>query len=84
MNIIRKVVDFINDDEMKLTITANKIYVVNYIEILRFTDRLIIVKYNKGKITIEGQELMITKLLNNELLVTGVIKKIEIGDNYVV
>ncbi len=78
MDLIRKVANFIEDKEIKLLITSNSIYVANYTEIVRFNEKIIIIKSTNGEIDLFGQNLMITKLLNNEILIVGKIKKIEI------
>ena len=75
---IHKMVDFIEDKEIRLTVKANQLYIANYLEIVRFDDHHIVIKYNKGTINITGQDLMISKLLTDEILITGSILKIEI------
>lgn len=78
MKVLRKVVDFIEDKEIKLTVNPNQLYIANYLEIVRFDDHHIVIKYNIGTINITGQDLMISKLLTDEILITGSILKIEI------
>ena len=68
---------YILEDEFKITIFNNKIDILNYIEIDHFDDTKIIVRYNKGHIVIKGENLTISKLLNDELLILGNIKSIE-------
>lgn len=78
MNVIRKVVDFIEDKDIKLTFSVNKLYIVNYKEIVRFNEKLVIIKHEQGLINIIGENLMIARLLATEMLIIGSIKKIEI------
>ena len=51
---------------------------MNYIEIEDFTNTKVIIKYEKGKTTIIGENLVLTKMLKDELLITGKIKTIEV------
>lgn len=78
MNVIHKVVDFIEDKDIKLTFSVNKLYIVNYKEIVRFNEKLVIIKHEQGLINIIGENLMIARLLATEMLIIGSIKKIEI------
>ncbi len=71
---------YILEDEFKITIFNNKIDILNYIEIDHFDDTKIIVRYNKGHIVIKGENLTISKLLNDELLILGQIKSINFND----
>lgn len=79
MGMVRKVIDFIDDKEIRLTITSNKIYIINYLEITSFSEKEIKVKCSKGIINISGSGLMISKLLKEEVLIVGDVKTIEIG-----
>jgi len=46
-------------------------------EIISFDENKIIIKYSKGTLVINGSELIISKLLSDELLVNGNITNIE-------
>ena len=71
-----KIRTYILEDEFKLIFLDNKVNIVNYEEIDNFNENEIKVKYDKGLIIISGNNLVITKLLNNELLIEGKIKSI--------
>jgi len=81
MKILNRVIDYIDDKEIKITLYINKMHILNYLEIIDFDDKKITIKYNKGLIIIKGNNLMISKLLNDEALITGFIKTVEIGEN---
>lgn len=68
---------YILEDKFKITILIDKVDIVNYSEIDHFDDREIIVKYSKGVVIIKGENLSIAKLLNEEILIIGKIKKVE-------
>ena len=69
--------NYILENEFKITIFTNKIDIVNYLEIDHFDDVKIIVRFTNGLVIIKGEDLTISKLLNDELLIFGHIKNIE-------
>ena len=77
MKLVRKVRDYLLDDEFKMILLNNKINISNYEKIEYRDDDKVIVKYEKGKISIKGENITVSKLLNNEILITGSIKEIE-------
>ena len=67
---------YILETDFKITILKNKIDIVNYIEIDHFDDTKIIVRFEDGHLIIKGENLTISKLLNDELLIIGKAKTI--------
>ena len=74
------IINYIKDNEFRINILKNRINIVNYLELLSMEEDKILITSNIGKITIKGNNLSVTKLLNKELLVVGNITNIEIGD----
>ena len=74
---LSKILDYIKDDELKISLFKDKINIVNYKEILVFDDNKIIIDCSSLILTISGNNLIINKLYNYELLITGNINKIE-------
>lgn len=72
-----KKLERILENEFRMIVFLNKINIVNYKEIIDLKDNLIVIKTEKI-IEIKGENLILNKMLNNELLVTGTIKKINI------
>ena len=69
-----------DDNNIKITLTPNKLNILNYDEIKRFEDNLITITYNKEKtLTIKGKSLITKRLLDREVLIEGVINSIELG-----
>lgn len=77
MKAIRKIRDYLLDEEFKINILKNKVNICNYDSIGYFDNDLIIIKYIDGEILVKGNNLVISKLLNNEILISGIIKNIE-------
>ena len=75
---IRKLVDYIKDNKFKINYVNNSVNIVNYDKILEIkNDVITIIKENKV-ILIKGNDLKLSKLLDNEILITGLINKIEL------
>jgi len=77
MKLVRKVRDYLLDEEFKINILKNKINICNYDSVGYFDNDLIIINYIDGEIIVKGNNLVISKLLNNEMLISGIIKNIE-------
>ena len=75
---LNRLKDYINDDSFKINIYKNKINVVNYLDIITLEESRISLKYQQGMIIIKGNNLSVNKLLDNEVLITGDIKSIEL------
>jgi len=78
MNLINAFRNYILDEEFKINIFKDKVNVVNYIDIVNFTSKEVTIKYDGGLLLIIGSNLSISKLLIDEVLVTGSIEKIEL------
>ena len=77
MNIINGIRSYIMENDTKITIVNNKINITNYIDIGHFDNNKIIVKLNNKNIIIKGDNLVVSKLLDSEILITGEFYNIE-------
>lgn len=77
MGIIKTTKDFILENSLKIIYFDNKINIVNYKKITGFDSNKIIVDCESKLIIISGNNLVITKLLLDELLISGDIEKLE-------
>lgn len=78
MRIINNFRNFILDEELEINVYKNKVNIVNYTSIVNFTSKEIIVNYDEGQIIVTGNNLSISRLLIDEVLISGVIEKIEL------
>ncbi len=69
--------DYIYNREFQVLILNNMIDVLNYTDIISFSDTMISLKYSKGILIIGGQNLTISKLLDKEVLIRGKVLNIE-------
>ena len=79
MKLMDRLDSYLYDREYKIIIKENYVNIVNYDEIIDFTLNKISVKYQNKTITIEGTNLTITKMVSDEVLITGNIANIRIN-----
>ena len=77
MNIINGIRSYILDNDLKITIVNNRINIVNYKDIGHFDSNKIIVKVDSGEVIVKGSNLVVSKLLSSEILITGNFSNIE-------
>lgn len=74
---LKSIRNICTDSEFRVTIFIDKIDIINYTEIDHFDDTSIIIRYIDGLLIIKGEMLIITKLLDEEVLITGKVKSVE-------
>ena len=74
---IDKIRDYIRDDEFRLTIFKDRLHIINYCEILRLSNKHISIDTGDNLTVIKGENLILNKLLDNEILITGKIYTVE-------
>lgn len=79
MQIRKKIDDYLFDNKFKINITDKYVNIVAYDEVVDFSSNKIIVKNKEKLITIEGKDLIISKMMDNELLINGLINNISIN-----
>ena len=77
MKIMERARNYLLDETFNMRILKNKIDICNYESIGYLDDNLIIINYRNGEIKIKGENLVVSKLLNDEILISGEIKNIE-------
>lgn len=68
---------FIEEGKFSIHIYQNKINIVNYESIGHFDRNEVRIYYSKGEIIIKGSELVVSKLMQEEILILGNMKTIE-------
>ena len=69
--------NYILESDFKIIYLTNKLNIVNYNDISHFDSNKIIINYDDGSVLINGKNLVVSKLVNDELLIEGSILKIE-------
>jgi len=78
MGLRNKIDNYLNDQEYRIIIEKDYVNINNYIEILDFNSSIVSIKHNKGITKIKGKDLVVSKMLDNEVLIIGNIKEIEV------
>ena len=68
--------NYINDRKYSMIYKNNKLNIINYTEIIDFSDVLISIKYENDIYHIIGSNLVISRMMENEILITGDISNI--------
>ena len=76
MKLVKIIDDYINDKNYSMIYKNNRLDIINYSEIIDFSSTLISVRYEDKVYHIEGNNLVISRMMDNEILVTGDIRNI--------
>lgn len=80
MDIAKTFRNYIMETEFQIHIVKNKVNIVNYSSIGHFDSNKIIIRYDGGNVIIKGSNLVVSRLLHDEILIAGKIKNIEFGE----
>lgn len=67
---------YLVDNDYKVVITNDYLNIANYREIIDFSSEEIAVKHDRGITIIKGNDLVVSKMENDELLIKGNVKSI--------
>lgn len=77
-NMLNSLNNFINDKTFRFTVYENMINIINYNKIISLEDNYISILSTNKKILIKGNNLILKKLLDKEILIKGNISNIEV------
>lgn len=77
MGIVHRFRSYLLEEEFEIKMYKGAVNIVNFTEIGHFDSYKVVVKCNSQQVIIEGDNLVVSKLLQDEILVTGRIDKIE-------
>ena len=69
---------YLMDLDYKITIYKNKVHVMNYLEVVDFSDTRVVIRYEEGESIFTGKNLVVSRMQDNELLIEGKIISIEV------
>lgn len=75
---IHKFRNYLLEDEFTMNVFKNKIEITNYTEIGHFDLNRINIKYEEGEIVVKGNNLIISRLMKDSILIKGNISNIEL------
>ncbi len=76
MNLVNNIKNFLYDQSYFISIYEEYVHIFAYSKIEKFSDTVLIFKFDKFKLLVKGEKLLIKKMLVNEALVKGIIKSI--------
>ncbi len=76
MKILENIKSFLYDKEYFINIFDNYVYVFNYLDLINFSETAIHLQMENFKVTVEGENLSIVKMMEKEILIEGTIKKV--------
>ncbi len=76
LKLVRSIDNYVNDKKFSILYKNNKLDIINYTKILDFSDTKISISYLDSKYIILGTNLVISKMLEEEVLITGNIEGI--------
>ena len=71
--------NYLLEKGFEIRLTNKYVDIINYEEIGNFDTSNITVYYNGGKVKINGNNMTINKLMDNEIFIVGNILNIELG-----
>lgn len=78
MKSINKIRTFFLEDELEIKVYKNKVNVINYKSIGHFDSNKVMIYYEDGHLVVNGNNLVVSRLVKDEVLVVGDIKNIEL------
>ena len=75
---LRQIRNYIENKEFKIVVLNNKVNVVNYKDIIKISTQLISLDSGTNIVNIRGDNLVLGKLLDDEILIIGKISSIEV------
>ena len=79
MKLISKLDRYLEDKNYEIILKENKVNIINFKEIIDFSTNKISLRCDNKIVNIEGKNLIISKMLDDELLITGTIYNIRIN-----
>lgn len=78
MRIINGLRNYVLENDFEIRVFKNKVNVVNYNKIGHFDSDKVIINYSDGSVVIKGDNLVVSKLMSDEILICGNIKGLEL------
>lgn len=76
MKMLDRLNNYINDNNYSMIYKYNKLNIINYTEILDFSSKVITIRYNDNIYKVIGNNLVISRMMDNEILISGNIDNI--------
>lgn len=74
MGLLDRLDRYLIDSEYRINIYKDGVHIINYLEVVDFSNTKVVVRYREGTTIIEGENLVVSKMMDDELLITGKLK----------
>ncbi len=71
---------YFDDLDFRYTVFLNKLHIINFTKILALEDNRVSILYNNKIIVFKGINFILNKLLDNEVVISGEVLKVEVND----
>ena len=75
---LRKIYEYVKDEEFRFTVYNNRVHIVNYKKINTLNSDYILIEASERRISIKGKDLVLNRMLDNEVLIIGIVYNIEV------
>lgn len=75
-----KVRNYFNDLEFRYTVYNNYLHIINYSKILSLEEERVSILVNNKRIIFKGKGFSLSKLLDQEILINGVVLGVEVNE----
>lgn len=75
---LKNIFEVIKDKKIKVILDKEEIYIKNYNKIIDFKDNYLEIDCTKFLLKVTGKELLINEMMDNDVLITGIINKVEL------
>lgn len=69
-----------SENEEIISLFDNKVYINNFLNIIHLSDSMVLVKFIDKFVKIEGEEIVVRRLLEKEILLSGKIRRVTIDE----
>lgn len=81
INVLNNLSTYLGSEDYRLSILKDGLHVLNYKSIVDITDTEVLLKIDRKIIKIKGSNFRLKELDKKELLVHGIVKKVEINEH---
>ena len=71
---------YVDDLDVRYTVYANMLHIINYTKVLSLEEKRVSILVNNKRIIFKGDNFILKKMLDNEVLIRGVVLGVEVND----
>ncbi len=71
---------YFNDLDFRYTVYSNMLHIINYTKVLSLEEKRVSILVNNKRIVFKGDNFILKKMLDNEVLIRGVVLGVEVND----